>query len=98
MQCMWETAQGLQLIFEIISVSLAVVAGIAATIAYIYRRGISQGIDTACGKRIEDKIDKLQSDGDKIHNELKDEVHEIHSKVDKLTGSFETFKVLMKKN
>ncbi len=86
------------MIFEIISVSLAVVAGIAATIAYIYRRGISQGIDTACGKRIENKIDEMKKDGDKVHGELQKELHQVNSKVDKLTGSFDTFKVLMKKN
>ena len=85
------------MIFEIISVSLAVVAGIAATIAYIYRRGISQGIDTACGKRIENKIDKMQKEGDKVHNELLSEVKEIHGKVNRLEGSFQTFKELIKK-
>lgn len=86
------------MIFEIISVSLAVVAGIAATIAYIYRRGISQGIDTACGKRIEEKIDEMKKDGDKVHGELQKELHQVNSKVDKLTGSFETFKALIKSN
>jgi preprotein translocase subunit SecF len=79
------------MIFEIISIGLAITAGIAATIAYIYRRGISQGIDTTCGKRIENKIDAMQKDGDKIHNELKSEMKKISSKVDKLVGSFDTF-------
>jgi len=82
------------MVLEYISIGLAIVAGIAATIAYIYRRGISQGIDTACGKRIEEKLDALQTDGDTIHKELKDEIHEINGKVDKLTGSFETFQKL----
>ncbi len=86
------------MVLEYIVVGLAVITGIAATIAYIYRRGISQGIDTACGKRIEDKIDKLQTDGDNIHKELKEEIHEIHGKIDKLTGSFETFQELIKHN
>lgn len=85
------------MIFEIISISLAIVAGIAATIAYIYRRGISQGIDTACGKRIEKKLYTMQKDSDEIHKELKNEIHEIHHKVDKLQGSFDTFKELIKK-
>ncbi len=76
---------------EIISIGLAIVAGIAATIAYIYRRGISQGIDTACGKRIEQKIDAMQTEGDTIHNELKSEMKTVSSKVDHLVGSFDTF-------
>jgi len=85
------------MVLEYIAVGLAVITGIAATIAYIYRRGISQGIDTACGKRIEKKLNDLKTDGDKVHKELKDEIHEINGKVDKLTGSFETIKELIKK-
>ena len=84
------------MIFEIISISLAIATGIAATIAFIYRKGISQGIDTACGKRIENKIDKLQEDGDKVHNELLGEVKEIHGKVNRLEGSFDAFKEILK--
>jgi len=79
------------MVLEYISIGLAIVAGIAATIAYIYRRGISQGIDTACGKRIENKIDAMQKEGDTIHNELKSEMKTISSKVDHLVGSFDTF-------
>ena len=96
MQTLWGRTQGVQLIFEIISVSLAVVTGIAATIAYIYRKGISQGIDTACGKRIENKIDKLQEDGDKVHKELQEEVKTIHGKINHLQGSFDAFKEILK--
>lgn len=85
------------MVIEYIAVGLGIVAGIAATIAYIYRRGISQGIDTACGKRIEDKLDKLKKEGDTVHKELKNEIHEINGKIDKLTGSFEIIKELIKK-
>jgi len=84
------------MVIEYIAVGLGIVAGIAATIAYIYRRGISQGIDTACGKRIEDKLDKLKKEGDTVHKELKNEIHEINGKIDKLTGSFEIIKELIK--
>ena len=80
------------MIFELISIVLGVIAGIAAGVAFIYRRGKSAGIDAACGKRIEDKIDGIKKDGDKIHGELQKEVHEINSKLNKLVGSFETFK------
>ena len=85
------------MVLEYISIGLAIVAGIAATIAYIYRRGITQGIDTACGSRIEEKLDEMKEEGDEIHNELKKEIHEIHSKVDNLIGAFDTFKELIKK-
>ena len=40
----------------------------------------------------------MQADGDEVHAELKAEIHEINHKVDKLLGSFETFKELIKKN
>jgi len=86
------------MVLEYISIGLAVIAGIAATIAYIYRRGISQGIDTACGKRIEDKLDELKKDGDKVHKELQDEIKTMHGKINNLQGSFETFKELIKSN
>ena len=79
------------MVLEYIAIGLAILTGIAATIAYIYRRGISQGIDTACGKRIEDKIDAMQEEGDIIHKELKSEIKKVSSKVDKLVGSFDTF-------
>jgi len=85
------------MVLEYIAIGLGVLTGIAAAIAYIYRRGISQGIDTACGKRIEEKIDALQKDGDKIHNELKTEIKKVSTKVDTLVGSFDTFIELTKK-
>jgi len=85
------------MIFEIISVSLAIATGIAATLAFIYRRGISEGVDRATGKRIEQKLYTMQADGDTIHAELKEKIEEINHKVDHLQGSFETFKDLIKK-
>ncbi len=81
--------------YELLSMGLAGMAGATAVVAFVYRRGRAAGIDTACGKRIEDKIDDLQREGDTIHGELKKELHQIHSKIDKLTGSFETFKELI---
>lgn len=85
------------MVLEYIAVGLGVLTGIAAAIAYIYRRGISQGIDTACGKRIEKKLDAMQKEGDTIHNELKKEIGLVHSAVDNLQGSFNTFLKLTKK-
>jgi len=85
------------MIFELLSVGFAAVAGATAVMAFVYRRGRAAGIDKACGKRIEKKIDKIQEEGDKVHRELKQELHEIHSKIDNLTGSFETFKELIVK-
>lgn len=86
------------MVLEYIAIGLAILTGIAATIAYIYRRGISQGIDTACGKRIEEKIDALQKDGDIVHKELKTEIKKVSTKVDTLVGSFDTFMKLNKPN
>ena len=86
------------MIFELISIGLAVATAIAATFAFIYKKGITAGTEKATLKRIEQKLYTLQKDGDEVHDELKKELKEIHSKVDNLQGSFETFKELIKKN
>ena len=90
--------------YELLSLGLAVAVGIAGVIAFIYRKGQAHGIDTACGKRIEDKIDNIDKkinttikEGDDIHDDLREGLHAIDSKVDKLTGSFETFRHLVNK-
>jgi hypothetical protein len=80
---------------EIISIFLGVTTAIAGTLAYAYKRGKIAGLDTACGKRIETKIDDMKKEGDQVHKELKTELNVIHSKIDHLTGSFETFKHLL---
>ncbi len=76
---------------------MAIATGIAVTLAFIYRRGISEGVDRATGKRIEQKLFTKQADGDEVHAELKEKIEEINHKVDHLQGSFETFKELIKK-
>jgi argininosuccinate lyase len=81
---------------EGISIFLAITTAIAGTLAYAYKWGKVAGIDLACGKRIENKLEELKTEGDEIHKELKAELHEVHSKIDKLQGSFETFKHLVK--
>ena len=90
--------------YEFLSLGLAVVVGIAGVIAFIYRKGQAHGIDVACGNRIENKIgdlevkiDDMKTEGDEIHNELKEDIHIVGSKVDKLIGAFETFKQMVNK-
>ena len=91
------------MVWEIISLALGITTGVAAGAAWLYKKGQAAGIDKACGKRIEKKIDEMQIDGDKVHNELKKEVkdvkkevHEINKKLNTLNGSFETFKDIVK--
>ena len=38
----------------------------------------------------------MQKEGDKVHNELLSEVKEIHGKVNRLEGSFDAFKEILK--
>lgn len=87
-----------------LSVGLAVVAGIAGVLAFVYKKGKVDGIDKACGKRIESKIgdievkiDAMKTEGDEIHNELKNKLQSVGSKVDKLIGAFETFRQMVNK-
>lgn len=90
--------------YEFLSLGLAVVIGITGVLAFIYRRGQAHGIDIACGKRIEKKIDKLdkkiddtRKDGDVVHNELRTGLQQISKDVSELTGAFKTFQQMANK-
>lgn len=91
------------MIYEILSLILAVAVGVTGVLAFVYKRGQKDGIDTACGNRIEEKIDNMQQEGEEVHNELKKDIGKvtkdikmISSKLDTLKGSFDTFKDLVK--
>ncbi len=87
---------------EYIAVGLAVIAGISATTAFIYRKGKSDGMDSQCERRIKQsindlgkKVDKNATDSDKVHGELFSNIKEIGSKMDKLQGSSDVIKDLI---
>ncbi len=90
--------------YEFLSLGLAVAVGVAGILAFVYKRGQVAGVDKACGDRIEGKIgdletkiDNMKVEGDEIHNELKESIHIVGSKVDKLIGAFETFRQFLNK-
>ena len=69
---------------EYVAVGLGVIAGIASVTAFVYRRGVNSGFDSACETRIKDevkavgvKVDKHIEHDDKIHAKLFDEIKEV---------------------
>ncbi len=90
--------------YEFLTLGLAVAIGVTSVLAFMYKRGQAHGIDMACGKRIEDKIDKLDTkidntkkEGDEIHNELKKGLQQVSKDVNQLTGAFRTFQQMANK-
>lgn len=94
---------------EYITVGLGIIAGISAAVAFIYRRGLHDGIDSECESRIktniktiEGKVDVLREDlkiegkhGDKVHKEIFENVHKIDVKIEKLQSSTDIIKDLI---
>ena len=79
---------------EYLTPLLGVTTGIAAVLAYVYHRGKGDGIDSACEKRIKDKITKLEEkinargkEDDIVHSAIFKKVDKVDSKLDKLTGT-----------
>lgn len=42
--------------------TIAIIGAIFGGVVFIYKKGVTSGIDTACSKRIEEKIDTLSED------------------------------------
>ena len=71
---------------EYVTIGLGVIAGVAATIAWIYHRGVHSGMDTACEKRIKDDIAdvkqtiiNMEKHGDAVHGKLFDKIDEVRN-------------------
>lgn len=69
---------------EYVAAGLGVIAGVASVAAFVYRRGIGAGIDSACEKRIKadiadlkDTVIKMEQHGDEIHGRLFDKIDEV---------------------
>ncbi len=87
---------------EYISIGLAIIAGISATMAFIYRKGKSAGMDSQCEENIKDEIKTLSKKvdsnaiaNDTVHGQLFSNVKEIGAKIDKLQGSNDVIKDLV---
>ena len=90
---------------EYVTIGLAVISGIAGAIAYIYRRGRTDGIDTACEQRIKEdiqsigvKVDDMKEEGDKVHSEIVHDMKELNSKVDQIKGSTDVIRTLFQQH
>jgi len=92
-------------LIEFVTAGLGVTTGIAALLAYIYHRGKSDGIDSACEVRIKDEIKKIKKSADEhakddiiVHKELFKKVDIVDSKIDKLAGSVDVIKSIVTKS
>lgn len=75
--------------------------GITAVL-WIFKRGKQSGLDQAGEQRIQTEIKKLcekvtdsSKDADRVHGELKKDIHAIDNKIDSLQSSFDTFKEIV---
>ncbi len=90
---------------EFLVAGLGVTTGIAGLLAYIYRRGKSDGIDSACEIRIKDEIKKIKKSADEhakddiiVHQRLNKKIDIVDSKIDKLVGSVDVIKSIVTKS
>lgn len=89
---------------EYVSVVLGVIAGITTAVAYVYRRGRTDGIDNACELRIKEdvqsvkaEIKNMETKGDREHKEIYNKMAIIDSKIDRVVGSVDIIKELVTK-
>jgi cbb3-type cytochrome oxidase subunit 3 len=88
-------------VLEYVTITLGVITGVAGAVAYIYRRGRTDGIDNACELRIKDDIQSvksevvnMKSEGIAEHKEIKADIKTLNSKVDEIKGSTDVIKSL----
>ena len=69
---------------EYVAVGLGVIAGVCGVLAWVYHRGVNSGIDSACEKRIKDKIEDVgkkvddhMEDDRKTHKDIFDKIDEV---------------------
>ena len=90
---------------ELIGVALTLTTGIAAGIAFIYRKGRNAGLDKACERRIIDKIECVEKtvketlkETDKVHDKIFENIHDIDVKIEKLKSSTDVVFDMIKEN
>jgi hypothetical protein len=90
------------MVFEYIATLFAVATGVAGTVAFIYKRGHRDGIDSACEQRIKEDIRGLKESVDTIgieketaHKEIFTKISDVDSKVDQIKGSVDVMKDLL---
>lgn len=86
------------MVLEYVATGLGVIAGVASGVAYVYRRGKSDGIDHACERRIKEDIQgvkaeviSMKEEGEIVHKELS-------QKIDTIKGSQDIILDLFKHN
>ena len=90
---------------EYITAGLACTTGIAGALAYIYKKGKGDGIDSACEIRIKDEIKTIKKNADDhaaddvaVHNSIFKKVDKIDGKVDKITGTLSVIEKIVTKS
>lgn len=90
------------MLLEYVTVGLAILAAIAATVAFIYRKGRTDGIDNACEDRIKESIadvkttmEKDSKENNATHKLIFSNMSKIESKIDNIQGSQEVIKDLI---
>ena len=84
---------------EYVTAGLGITTGIGVVLAFVYRRGRSDGIDSACEKRIKDQIKSIKVNQDNhakedkiVHDNLFKEINKVDSKIDTLSGKMDVIK------
>ena len=89
---------------EYITVGLGVTTGIATVIAVVYKRGIHEGMDTACEVQIKKDIKLIKTDLSDAkeeaineHKEIRDDITNMRSDISEIKGSTTVIKELITK-
>ena len=82
------------MVLEYVTGGLAVAAATFGSLAWLYRRGQSDGMDSACEKRIKDKIDLQGEKIDKMEGRSDERYSELGTKIDEVRGSVDVIKDL----
>ena len=87
---------------EYITIGLAVISGVTGVLAWIYKRGHKDGIDSACEKRIKEDIKAVEKSVEIItkekreeHKQIYNKISDVDSKVDEIKGSVDIMKDLL---
>ncbi len=79
---------------EYITVGLGITTGIATVIAVVYKRGIHEGMDTACEVQIKKDIKFIKTDLSDAkeeaileHKEIRDDITNMRSDIAQIKGS-----------
>jgi hypothetical protein len=85
-------------VIEYVATAMGIIAGAAGGIAYVYRRGHSDGIDNACELRIKEDIRVVKEEIISIKESWELAHNELNKKIDNIKGSQDIILDLFKHN